>query len=125
MNDNPTWEQIQDQLKQKIIAIDFDETITEYAPYPIQGKLKKDADKYIRKLHEKGYRLVLWSARFDSNYDLAFNMCKDWNLPIEKDSSDLLHGKSGKLVASFYIDDKSIPGKLDWKKMYNYIVKNI
>lgn len=122
---NPTWEQIQNQLKQKIIAVDFDETITNYTPYPIQGTLRKDAEKYLHKLKEKGYRLILWSARFDCNYRKAIELCNEWGLPIEEDTQDLLHGESGKLVASFYIDDKATLGRLSWKKVYKYIVKNI
>ena len=117
------------QLSQKIIAVDFDDTITEYRPYPEPAPLRKEARKYLEKLHKKGYRIVLWTARVNELYDEAYNKCiKDFEMPfIEKDSltKGLIHGSSGKLVASFYIDDKSVPGKLNWRKIYKYIIKHI
>ena len=43
---------------------------------------------------------------------------------IKKDGPDLIHGGSGKLVARFYIDDRSYPkGKVPWKKIYKYLIK--
>ena len=120
-----TWSNICNQLSKKIIAVDFDETITNYAPYPIQGSLRADAKKYLNKLHEKGYILVLWSARIGENYKIALDLCKKWNLPILEDTDEFLHGDSGKLIANFYIDDKAILGKLKWRKVYKYIVKHV
>lgn len=119
------WDKICNQLKRKVIAVDFDETLTEKKPYPIQGDLRKDAKKYITKLAEKGYTLVLWSARIGDNYKIALDLCKKWNLPILEDTDEFVHGDSGKLIANFYIDDKAVLGKLRWRKVYNYIVKHI
>lgn len=121
----PTWDQIKAQLNTKVIAVDFDDTITKHAPYPIQGELRKDARKYLHKLHDKGYRLVLWSARVGNSYEMAKTLCERWKLPIEFDSDELIHGSSGKLVASFYVDDKAILGKLKWRKVYRHIIKNV
>ena len=50
-------------MKNKIIAIDFDGTITDDTPYPVCGNLRKEAVEYIQKLHKLGYTLVLWTAR--------------------------------------------------------------
>ena len=60
-------ERYEKQLKAKIIAVDFDNTITLPCPYPNACKLDKRAKKYLDKLHEKGYRLILWSARIIRN----------------------------------------------------------
>ena len=40
--------------KQKIIAVDYDDTITLYAPYPQKAYLNPKAKKYLNKLNEKG-----------------------------------------------------------------------
>lgn len=114
-------------LKTKIIAVDYDNTITMYAPYPHPAPLNPEAKKYLDKLHDKGYILVLWSARNKKDYDEAYNRCiNEFGLDyLEKDSDHIIHGSSGKIVANFYIDDKSIPGKLNWKKIYKFIVKNV
>ena len=115
------------QLKTKLIAVDYDDTITLYAPYPNPAPLNPEAKKYLDKLHEKGYRLVLWSARVPHKLDEAYNRCiNEFGLTyLEKDGDHIIHGSSGKIVANFYIDDKSIPGKLNWKKIYKFIIKTI
>lgn len=124
---NEEIERYKNQLNQNIIAVDFDDTITKFKPYPEKGPLNPLAKKYLTKLHEKGYVLVLWSARICESYDDAYNRCiNEFEMPfIKKDSDEFVHGKSGKLIAKFYIDDKSIPGKLNWKKIYKFIIKNI
>lgn len=116
-----------EQLNQNIIAVDFDDTITLFRPYPEKGPLNPVAKKYLTKLSEKGYILVLWSARICESYDDAYDRCvNEFGMPfIKKDCDEFVHGKSGKLIAKFYIDDKSIPGKLNWKKIYKFIIKNI
>ena len=127
MDDIKAVEKYKKHLNDKIIAVDFDDTITLYRPYPEKGPLNPEAKKYLTKLHEKGYELVLWSARLPESHAEAYDRCiNEFDMPfIKEDSDEYSHGKSGKLVARFYIDDKSIPGKLNWKKIYKFIIKNI
>ena len=113
------------QQRKRIIAIDFDGTITYWQPYPAQGKLNPEAEEFIWKLHSKGYKVVLWTGRVGESYRLAKKQCREWGLPIEFDSRKLLHGATGKLLANFYIDDKSFLGDIDWQKLYEYIVNNV
>lgn len=115
------------QLHRKLIAVDFDDTITLFRPYPEKGPLNPLAKKYLTKLNEKGYEIVLWSARICESYEDAYDRCiNEFGMPfIKKDSDEFVHGKTGKIIARFYIDDKSIPGKLNWKKIYKFIVKNV
>lgn len=47
------------QVKGRIIAVDYDSTITEHRPYPEIAPLNKIAKKYLDKLNEKGFRLIL------------------------------------------------------------------
>lgn len=114
------------QLARKVIAVDFDDTITIFRPYPEKGPLNPLAKKYLTKLHEKGYELVLWSARICESYEDAYNRCiNEFGMPfIKKDGPEYVHGKTGKLIACYYIDDKGVPGKLNWRKTYNHIIKN-
>lgn len=111
----------------KIIAVDYDDTITEIRPYPEIAPLNKKAKKYLDKLNDLGYILVLFSARNKKWYDEAYNRCiNEFNLTyIKKDSKEFEHGSTGKLVADFYIDDKSyVDKKIPWKKIYKYLKKN-
>jgi len=111
----------------KYIAVDYDDTITLHRPYPEKAPLNPDAKKYLTLLHEAGYKLVLWTARCGDAYEEAWDRCiNEFELPLIKDNEKLIHGESGKLVASFYIDDKSyINRKVNWKKIYTYIINNI
>ena len=97
----------------RVIAVDFDSTITEHRPYPQKAPLNKKAKKYLDMLHEKGFRIVLWTSRLPDDYEEAYNRCiNEFGLTyIIKDSDELIHGASGKLVASFYIDDNSYVNK--------------
>lgn len=120
-------EQYHKQANSKLIAVDFDNTITLPRPYPERAPLNPKAKKYLDLLNKKGYSLVLWSARLFEDYDEAYDRCiNEFGLEyMLKDSDYFLHGQSGKIVTSFYIDDKAIPGNLNWKKIYKFIIKNI
>lgn len=108
-----------------VIAVDFDDTITEHRPYPELAPLDKRAKTYLDKLHQAGFQLVLWSARVGDDYSDALRRCNDeFGLDyIRSDSQEYNHGKSGKLVAQFYIDDRSYFGKIPWRKIYKYLIK--
>lgn len=104
--------------RQRIIAVDFDGTITDYSPFPITGKLRPEAVKYLNLLNEKGYDLVLWCARKGDDYNNAVALVKQWNLPVRIPKKEV-----GKMVADFYIDDKSCLGKINWRRIYKYIIR--
>ena len=97
----------------RVIAVDFDSTITQHRPYPQKAPLNKKAKKYLDKLNEKGFRIVLWTSRLEEDMEEAYDRCiNEFGLSyLIKDNPDLIHGATGKLVASFYIDDNSYVNK--------------
>ena len=108
----------------RIIAIDFDNTITNPSPYPVAGSLNKYAKKYITLLSQKGYIFVLWTSRRGEFYKEACNLIRKWGLPIEVDNLDRFpRGDGGKLEAGYYIDDNACFGKVNWRKIYRYLDK--
>lgn len=109
----------------KIIAIDYDETITDNTPYPYEGNIRPQAIKYIKLLHDKGYTLVLWTSRKEKDYNKCIDRLQKENILQYFNFDDIEYGYSGKVIADFYIDDKGIPGKLNWRKIYKYIINNI
>lgn len=114
------------QANSKIIGIDFDDTITEHRPYPEVAPLNKTAKKYLDKLNEAGFILVLWTARVGQDYEDALFRCHhEFGMEyILSDNDSLIHGKTGKLVAKFYIDDRSyINNKVPWRKLYKFLMK--
>lgn len=111
-------------MTDKVIAIDFDGTITEDAPYPICGKVRDEAKQYIPILYALGYRLVLWTARKGKFYDECLQVLDDSNL-LCYFSSEYETGQTGKIVAHFYIDDKSLLEPINWDKIFKYIIENV
>lgn len=113
----------------KVIAIDFDETITDNTPYPVTGMVRAEAKEYITKLYDKGYVLVLWTCRSGKHLTDAINVLSENDL---LDKFTLINGDtmvrqipSRKIVADFYIDDRSCLGEINWKDIYEYIIENI
>ena len=111
-------------MKNKIIAIDFDGTITDDTPYPVCGNLRKEAVEYIQKLHKLGYTLVLWTARKGEYYTECICKLQEWNI-YEYFSFEPLINSNGKIYADFYIDDRSLIEEINWQKIYKYIINNI
>lgn len=110
----------------KIVAIDFDDTITIKRPYPEVAPLNKRAKKYITKIHDLGYELVFWSARKGDDHNFAFDRCLyEFELPFIKcDSAEYSRGATGKLEAFFYIDDRSYFGRIPWFRIYKYLKRH-
>lgn len=105
-----------------VIAVDYDETITDNTPYPLLGNIRTEARKYIPLLHEKGFKLVLWTARKAPYHLDCINKLKEENLLQYFDLDYNDKGASGKLIADFYIDDRSSIGEINWAKIYNYLL---
>lgn len=114
----------------KTIAVDFDGTVTEHSEYPVMGKIRPDMKLLLSKLHDDGYRLVLNTCRRDKYYTEALVALKqenmydlfDWNTENNK------YGQQGKLVASFYLDDRSCLvdfDTVDWNWLYCKIVEYV
>ena len=107
-----------------VIAIDYDGTITDNTPFPREGKIRKEAIKYIKKLYYNNYTLVLWTARKEPYYSECIERLKKENL-YKFFTPNYDKGVCGKINADFYIDDRAFIGKLNWKKVYKYIIKTI
>ncbi len=95
-----------------IIALDFDNTIIENAPYPsLKYKLKPDIEETIRHF-TKDNIFVLNSARYDWYRIPAIFFIKKHKLPIKTPIFNR------KIQADIYIDDKNIFCKeVNWKEI--------
>lgn len=108
------------------IAVDFDGTIVENA-YPGIGKPIIFAFETLKKLQEKGFRLVLWTYRHGKTLDEAVAFCAEHGVefyainqsfPEEVDAS----GVSRKINADIFIDDRNIGGLPDWGLIYQELM---
>jgi len=112
-----------------IIAVDFDGTIVEDA-YPGIGKPRLFAFETLKKLQEKGHRLILWTYRSETSLKDAVDFCKKngivfyaVNKIYEEEVFD--DSKSRKIYADLYIDDRNIGGVLGWGEIYQMITNEI
>lgn len=100
--------------KKKVIAIDFDGTITEDSPFPITGKVRPKAIEVIKKL-QKVYTCVLWTCRRGHYLLEAVEILEQNGVVFEYiNSTPPPYISSPKVYADVYIDDRSINTKIDW-----------
>lgn len=99
-----------------IIAVDFDDTITNRSIYPTTGTLNRRAERYVRRFAKMGLTQILWTGRVNGYYDEAVKLIDTWNLPI-----DCIRYE-GKPMADVYIDNKSyVFGRVPWLRLYLYL----
>lgn len=102
----------------KIIAIDFDGTITKNSPYPKMGGLRKNCKETIDFIRKNNF-VVLWTCREGKFLEEALIFLKKNN--IEFDAINDSGSSSRKIVADIYIDDRNIfCEEIDWLKIKKY-----
>jgi len=108
-----------------IIAIDFDGTLHTGA-YPQIGAAAPYAKEYMCKLKEDGHYLILWTCRQGELLTEAVNWLLGAGIPFDRvndhepDNKAEYGGKTRKVYAHLYIDDKQVGGLPTWKEIYEY-----
>lgn len=108
------------------IAVDFDGTIVEDS-YPSIGKPQLFAFDTLKKLQDKGHRLILWTYRHGRALDEAVAFCKENGITFyavnksfpEEEFDDKY---SRKINADLFIDDRNYGGMVSWGEIYQSIV---
>lgn len=113
--------------KRLVISLDFDGTICEHS-FPEIGALKKDADIYIRKLHDEGHKIIISTCRSGKYEGMAQDFLDSNNIPYLYINSNLpsliaqYQQDCRKISADVYIDDRCLMGLPDtWEEIYNLI----
>lgn len=113
-------------LEKLTIAIDFDGTIVE-DDYPKIGKPKLFAFETLKKLQEKGHRLILWTYRYGKQLDEAIHFCKEngivfyaVNKSFPEENFDPKYSR--KINADLFIDDRNIGGLIGWGEIYQKLI---
>jgi len=99
-----------------IIAVDFDGTLCEYK-FPSIGEANMPLITALRLAQLQGHKLILWTCRKEvylaeatkwlaENHGLYFDAVNE-DLPEIKDS-EFGRGKSHKVFADIYLDDRNI-----------------
>ena len=108
------------------IAIDFDGTIVE-DDYPKIGRAKLFAFETLKKLQEKGHRLILWTYRNGKMLNEAIAFCKENGIvfyAVNKSfpEEEFDPNYSRKINADIFIDDRNIGGLLGWGEIYQELI---
>lgn len=110
-------------IKDKVIAIDFDNTITEGNFYPKIGNLRKNAKEVINELYKNNI-ICIWTCREGKELDNAYrflNLKKIKFHYINSSPYDSLNFNMRKIIADYYIDDHNIfCEEIDWIKIKKY-----
>ncbi|WP_310992560.1 BT0820 family HAD-type phosphatase [Aequorivita marina] len=108
------------------IAVDFDGTIVE-DNYPRIGRPIIFAFDTLKKLQDKGHRLILWTYRKGDALEEAVQFCKDngiefyaVNNSFPGEEFDTSHSR--KINADIFIDDRNIGGLKSWGEIYQELI---
>jgi len=109
-----------------IIAIDFDGTL-HCGKWPEIGAPAPCAADIMRKLHEDGHYLIIWTSRGGDLLIDAINWLLMHEIPFDRvndnrpENSSLYGSNSRKVYAHCYIDDKQVGGLPTWPEIYEWI----
>jgi len=108
------------------IAVDFDGTIVD-DEYPKIGKPKLFAFETLKKLQDKGHRLILWTYRTGEMLEEAVEFCREneivfyaVNKSFPEKEFDLKYSR--KINAQIFIDDRNIGGLMGWGEIYQNLI---
>lgn len=108
------------------IAVDFDGTIVE-DEYPRIGRPIIFAFETLKKLQDRGHRLILWTYRKGSSLQDAVDFCETngivfyaVNKSFPGEEFDTSHSR--KIHADIFIDDRNIGGLKSWGEIYQQLV---
>ena len=109
-----------------VIAVDFDGTIVEDR-YPGIGKERPFATATLRRLIERGHRLILWTVREGELLDEAVAWCEERGVEfyaVNKDFYEETKEENKQIKADVFIDDRNLGGLPDWGMIYQIIVEH-
>ena len=113
----------------KIVAVDFDCTLTKVDTYPFAEQPNEIAFNILKEYKRRGNKLILWTCRTGFALDNALNLCNKQGLEFNAVNDNLkectnawreLHkgiDMSRKIYADMYIDDRdphSLIYGIDW-----------
>jgi len=100
----------------KWIGVDFDNVIAKNSGSP-DYKLSEPlngAKKYLEKIEEDGFKIIIYTARGWTMYDTIEDFLNKHQIPFRR----IICGKP---LFRWVIDDRNISFDGDWKKAYNKI----
>lgn len=100
-------------MNPEVFAVDFDGTLCENA-WPEIGEPRYNIINLIKELRKNGHKIILWTCRDGMALVDALTWCSDYGLFFDavndnlEEHKRLFGGNSRKIMADYYIDDKSL-----------------
>lgn len=113
-------------ITDKVVAIDFDGTVTKENLYPRIGDLRDGVVDAINTI-AKNNIVCIWTCREGKELNQAFNFLNQKNITfhyINASPYDKYNFKMRKIIADYYIDDRNIFADIDWKKIKQYFLES-
>jgi trehalose-6-phosphatase len=107
---------------QMTIAVDFDGTVVKHK-YPAVGETVDGAVETLKRITEKGNRIILWTMRHGKELEDAVKWYEENGIPlfgINGNPEQVSWTESPKAYAQIYIDDAAIgcpmkfDGQMNW-----------
>lgn len=98
--------------KKKVLAVDFDETIAQYADYPDIGDPMEGVQEGLLKFRKAGWKIVIYTCRLNGHnhkhedYQKNKEQISEWLKKHEIPYDDFAEWREGKIFADVYLDDK-------------------
>jgi len=92
----------------KIIATDFDGTITMHSRFPKLGTPRMGFIRYLIDCRKQGSKIILWTCREGRFLDEAISFCKHYGLEFDAVNENLPGMRNTRKVwANVYYDDNA------------------
>ncbi len=104
---------MQDKETSKIIAVDFDGTLS-FGEWPAVGPANFKLIDFLKERRHNGDKIILWTCRDGEALDHALKFCEDHGLAFDAVNDNLpeiieIYGNnSRKISCDYYIDDRAI-----------------
>lgn len=110
-------------IKNKVVAVDFDGTITDRNCFPNISGLRPHCVEALQTISNQGNKIFLWTCRTGNSLKEAVNFCLKNGIAlcgINESPYDNVNVGGRKPIADFYIDDRNMFAEINWEKIEDY-----
>lgn len=111
----------------KTLGVDFDGTICYSEEFPKVGEPKPNAVRVLRRLHDEGYRIIVWTNRSSIEHQAPMlDFLNSKAIPYDDVNYNHAMGAFPKPYCDIWIDDRNLGGiPDDWELIYLMIKKQL
>lgn len=101
-------------FKNKILGVDFDQTLSLGGEYPECGKPNKKLIEWLKECQKNGCKLILWTMMEGKPLEDAVEWCKEYGLEFDAVNDNLeemkvrYNNNPRKIYVDHYIDTSNI-----------------